>query len=213
LENKFFHPFYISKKGVIFNIFVINILELLQIFLFSFFLNNMKHGIYFNNDSDNKDILSALAELNDTYLIENLSSNSENSASDSKVISNSDDIENFEENFKEIHLNNFEFVENSDNYIEDKIYDNLKLKVKEYFEKGKCLCKYKYFEKIGHEQFLARRVEFESLNKDTRDIVIKEQLLTFQQDKNTKKVSANNRKVVRCKYKFNNDLPICRNMY
>jgi hypothetical protein len=181
--------------------------------LFSFFLNNIKLGIYFNNDSDNKDILFALAELNNTYLIENLSSDSENSASNSEVISNSDDIENLEKNFKEMHLNDFEFVENSNNYIEDKIYDNLKLKVKEYFEKGKCLCKSKCFEKIGHKRFLACRVEFESLNKDMRDIVIKEQLLTFQQDENTKKVSANNRKVVRCKYKFNNDLPICRNMY
>jgi len=56
-------------------------------------------------------------------------------------------------------------------------------------------------------------VEFESLNKDMRDMVIKGQLLTFQQDENTKKVFANNRKVVRCKYKFNNDLPICRNTY
>ena len=74
----------------------------------------MEHGIYFNNDSDNNDILSALAELNDTYLIENLSSDNENSTSDSEVISNSDDIENLEENFKEMCLNDFEFVENSE---------------------------------------------------------------------------------------------------
>ena len=32
--------------------------------------------------------------------------------------------------FNEIHLSNFEFVENSDNYIEDKVYDDLKLKIK-----------------------------------------------------------------------------------
>ena len=37
------------------------------------------------------------------------------------------------------------------NYIEDKIYDDLKLKVKEYFEKGKCLYDSKCFEKIGYE--------------------------------------------------------------
>ena len=96
----------------------------------------MEHGIYFNNDGANENILSALEELDNTFFIENLSSNSEKSASDNEIISNSDNIENvedveenFNENFNEMHLSNFEFMENSDNFIEDEVYDNLKLKV------------------------------------------------------------------------------------
>src|SRR4051812_42651160 len=126
----------------------------------------MEHGIYFNNDNANKSILSALEELDNTFFNEYSSSDDEKNNSDSEVSSNSDDIEELRENFNAMHLNNFEFVENSDNYIEDKIYDDLKLKVKEFFEKGKCSCNSKCFEKIGYERFLAHRVEFESLDKN-----------------------------------------------
>jgi hypothetical protein len=52
---------------------------------------------------------------------------------DNEDIPNVNDIENdtqsFIENFNEMHLNNFEFMKNSDSYIEDKVYNNIKLKV------------------------------------------------------------------------------------
>ena len=176
----------------------------------------MEYGIHFNNDNENKSILSALAELDDTFFIENSSSDDEKNISDSEASFNSDDIEQLRENFNEMHLNNFEFVENSDNYIEDKIYDNLKLKVREFFEKGKCTCRNyndKCFEKIGYERFLARQVEFESLDKIIKDMVIKGQLMAFQQDENSKKITANNRKFTRFNYCFNSNLSICRTTY
>jgi hypothetical protein len=177
----------------------------------------MEYGIHFTNDSANENILAALTELDNTFLNENLSSDSEKNISDSEVSSNNsndiEDIENLEENFNEMHLSNCEFVENSVNYVEDKVYDNLKLKVKEFFDNGKCSCNSKCFEKIGYERFLIRRVEFESLDKNMRDMVIKGQLLAFQQDENTKKVTANNRKFSRFNYCFNNSLPICRTTY
>ncbi|CAG8845479.1 36007_t:CDS:2, partial [Gigaspora margarita] len=95
----------------------------------------MEHGIYFNNNDTNNDISTALAELDDTFFVEN--SSSEN---------------------------------NSNNYIEDKVYDDLKLKVKELFKKGKCTCCSKCLEKIGYERFLAHRIEFESLDKNICDM-------------------------------------------
>jgi hypothetical protein len=56
-------------------------------------------------------------------------------------------------------------------------------------------------------------MELKSLNKNMHDMIIKGQLLAFQQDENTKKVNANNRKFSRFKYCFNNSLPICRTTY
>ena len=44
-------------------------------------------------------------------------------------------------------------------------------------------------------------------------MVIKGQLLAFQQGENTKKVNANNRKFLRFKYCFNNSIPICCTTY
>ena len=81
----------------------------------------MEYGIYFENDYANETISSALAELNNIFFIENSSSESEKNMSEDEenVLVISDD-ENFE-NLNEINLNNFEFVENSDNYIEDKV--------------------------------------------------------------------------------------------
>ena len=104
----------------------------------------MEYGINFNNVNANENILSALAELNDTFFIENNSSSDEKSVSDNEVISNfsdvEDDTQNLVENFNEMHLNSHEFVENNDSYTEDKVYDDIKLKVKELFDKGKCSC-------------------------------------------------------------------------
>ncbi|RGB42231.1 hypothetical protein C1646_751276 [Rhizophagus diaphanus] len=45
------------------------------------------------------------------------------------------------------------------------------------------------------------------------DMVLKGQLLAFQQDENMKKVTANNRKFSHFKYCYNNSLPICHTMY
>ena len=151
----------------------------------------MEHSIYFNNDSANENILATLEELDNIFFIENSSSNSKKSVSNSEIISNSDNIddakENFIDNFNEMHLSNFEFVENSDNFIKDEVYDNLKLKVREIFNNNKCLYNFNCFEKIGYEQFFIHYIEFEGLNKNMRDIVIKGQLIAFQQDENTKK--------------------------
>jgi hypothetical protein len=170
----------------------------------------MEYGINFNSNSANENILTAITELENIYFIENSSSDDEKSTSDREEIevasNNSNDIENFEENFEEImHLNDLEFAENNDNYIEDKIYDDVKLKVKKFFDNGKCSCSPKCFEKIGYEQFLMHRLEFECLDKNMRDIVIKGQLMAFQ--------NTNNRKTTRFKYCFNSNLPICRNTY
>ncbi|PKY62569.1 hypothetical protein RhiirA4_527648, partial [Rhizophagus irregularis] len=177
----------------------------------------MEYRINFNNNNANENILSALAELNDTFFIENNSSSDEKSVSDNEVISNFSDIEedtqNLDENFNEMHLNSHEFVENNDSYIEDKVYDDIKLKVKEFFDKGKCSCNPKCFEKIGYERFLTRRMEFEGLNKNMQDMVIKGQLIAFQQDENTRKVTANNRKFFHFKYRYNNNILIYRNTY
>ncbi|RIA92417.1 hypothetical protein C1645_820769, partial [Glomus cerebriforme] len=89
---------------------------------------------------------------------------------DNEVVPNFNNIENdtqgFVENFNEMYLNNLEFVKNSDSYIEDKVYNNIKLKVKKFFDKGKCTCNSKYFEKIGYERFLTCQMEFEGLNKN-----------------------------------------------
>ncbi|CAB4491667.1 unnamed protein product [Rhizophagus irregularis] len=177
----------------------------------------MEYGINFDNDNANENILSALAELNNTFFIENDSSSDEKSISDNEIIPNVNDIEDdtqsLVENFNKMHLNNFEFMENSDSYIEDKVYVDIKLKVKEFFDKGKCTCNFKCFEKIGYERFLTRRIEFEALNKDMRNMVIKGQLMAFQHDENTKKVTANNRKFFHFKYCFNNSTPICHSTY
>ncbi|RGB23282.1 hypothetical protein C1646_774745 [Rhizophagus diaphanus] len=155
----------------------------------------MEYSIYFENKDANETLSAALAELNDIFFIENSSSESEKNMSENKgnvlVIS---DNKTFNENLNEIDLNNYEFVENSDNYIEDKVYDDLKLKVKEFFKNGKCLCNPKCFEKIGYEWFLEYRAGFESLDKKMQDMVIKGQLLAFQKDKNTRKVTTENGK-------------------
>ncbi|GES98234.1 hypothetical protein GLOIN_2v1484099 [Rhizophagus clarus] len=120
----------------------------------------MEYGIYFNNNSANENILAAITELENIFFIENSSSDDEKNTSDNEEVevssNNSNDIENLEENFKEMRLNNFEFTENNDNYIEDIVYDDVKLKVKKFFS-GKCSCSFKCFEKISYEQFLTHR--------------------------------------------------------
>ncbi|RGB23822.1 hypothetical protein C1646_773957 [Rhizophagus diaphanus] len=136
----------------------------------------MEYGINFSNDSANENILSALEELNSTFFIENNSSSDEKNVSDNEVNPNFDDVEDgtqsLVENFNEMRINNLEFVENSDSYIEDKVYDDIKLKIKEFFDKGKCSCNSKCFKKIGYERFLTRQTEFESLNKNMRDMAL-----------------------------------------
>ncbi|CAG8532694.1 2959_t:CDS:2 [Scutellospora calospora] len=64
-------------------------------------------------------------------------------------------------------LNELEFVDISDNDIEDKIYNELKLEINKFFEKKSLYCSIKQlcFEKIGYNQFLKYRAEFESLDK------------------------------------------------
>ena len=119
----------------------------------------MEYGIHFDNDNANNDILDALEELNNTFFIEILSSDdekNEKNASDSSEHEVVDDINDLEENFNKMHLSNFEFVENSDSYINDEVYDKLKLEVENFFKGGKCTCSSNCFKKIVYEQFLAR---------------------------------------------------------
>ncbi|GES94708.1 hypothetical protein GLOIN_2v466922 [Rhizophagus clarus] len=173
----------------------------------------MEYGINFNDDDT---IITALENLDNTFFIKYSNSDDSEDKKESNIIPNNVDDEitlDFDNNSN---LNDFEFEEVPDNYIEDKIYDNLKLKVKEFFKKGKCSCcssNQPCFMKIGHERFLKCQTEFESLDKNMQDMVVKGQLMAFQKDKNTRKVSESNRKVVRFNYYYNNDLPICHATY
>ncbi|GBC53895.1 hypothetical protein GLOIN_2v1769618 [Rhizophagus irregularis DAOM 181602=DAOM 197198] len=177
----------------------------------------MEYGISSIKDDANKTILTALEDLDNTFFTEYSYSEDEKEPS---FIPNDDDddIELIDLSLKvaNIHLDNFEFKENPDSYIEDEVYKRLKLKVDEFFLKKKCSCRSSdqpCFMKIGYERFLARRIEFESLDKTMRDMVVKGQLMAFQKDKNTRKVNSNDRKFVRFNYCYNNDLLICRTMY
>ncbi|GES99427.1 hypothetical protein GLOIN_2v1769618 [Rhizophagus clarus] len=127
----------------------------------------MEYGIYFNNNSANENILATITELKNIFFIENSSFDDEKSTPDKEEVevssnSNSNDIENLKENFKEMHLNNFKFIENNDNYIKDKVYDDVKLKVKKFFDK------------------------FECLDKNMWNMAIKGQLMAFQNTNNRK---------------------------
>ncbi len=86
----------------------------------------MKYNIHFNNNSINKNILATLIKLNNIFFIENLSFDSKKNILDNKVFFNNFDIKNLKKNFNEMHLSNFEFIKNSDNFIENKVYNNLK---------------------------------------------------------------------------------------
>src|SRR5687768_10537229 len=98
----------------------------------------MEYGIYSNDDNANKAILDALEDLNKLFFVED--SNSEDEQASNFVSDEIDEISDFNDN---IHLNGFEFVETSDSYIEDEVYDVLKLKIKKFFEEGKCSCRSK----------------------------------------------------------------------
>ncbi|CAG8688113.1 21019_t:CDS:2 [Cetraspora pellucida] len=160
----------------------------------------------------NDDILTALGKLNNTFFVEDSSSKSELIISDNKIKSESDNDKSFN-SFNKIYLNSYEYINNPDNYIEDKAYDDLKLKVKEFFKNRKCTCYPKCFEKIGYEHFLAHQIEFENLSKNIRDLVVKGQLMAFQKDENTKKVTTTNRKYLQFNYCFNNSLSVCYTTY
>ncbi|GBB87890.1 hypothetical protein RclHR1_01440005 [Rhizophagus clarus] len=107
----------------------------------------MEYGIYFNNDSENNAILSALKELKNTFFAENSSCESEKNTTNDDENTSDEEITFMDKNFENLHLNNFEFIENTDNYIENKVYNDLKLKVKKVFENRKCSCNSNCFEK------------------------------------------------------------------
>lgn len=95
----------------------------------------MEYGINFNNDEASKAIFTALEDLDNTFFAEYSDYEYEKEPSSTPNSDESDNDEvtlDFDDN---TYLNNFEFKENSDSYIEDEIYDHLKLKVKEFFEK------------------------------------------------------------------------------
>ncbi|CAG8513622.1 9211_t:CDS:1, partial [Scutellospora calospora] len=93
----------------------------------------MEHSIYFSNDSANDDISTALAELNDTFFVEDSSSESELIISDNEIKLESDNDKSFNSSNK-IYLNSFEYIDNPDNYIVNKAYNDLKLKVKHFLK-------------------------------------------------------------------------------
>ncbi|RIB21013.1 hypothetical protein C2G38_2177811 [Gigaspora rosea] len=148
----------------------------------------MGYNIRSHDDSINEVILSVLKELDDTFFADYSGSKGEvsNSVLDDESISD-DDFPDIPLN----KLNEFNFVDVPDNYIEDKIYDDLKLKVKKFFDKA----------------------EFESLEKNMRDMVIKGQLLAFQRNENTDKVTNDDRKNLRFSYCYNHDIPVCLDTY
>ncbi|CAG8619725.1 7942_t:CDS:1, partial [Scutellospora calospora] len=87
---------------------------------------NIEYNIHSNDNNTNKVIVAALEDLDNTFYSEYLDSKSDeesNSLSDNEPLS---DINN---NIPLNNLNEFDFVDLPDNYIEDKIYDELKLKI------------------------------------------------------------------------------------
>ncbi|KAF0440391.1 chaperonin: PROVISIONAL [Gigaspora margarita] len=128
----------------------------------------MEYNIQSNDDNVNKVILAALKDSDNTFFVEYSDSKNKefDSVLDHESISDNDDIPSNK-------LHEFNFIDVSDNYIEDKIYDDLKIKVIDFFKKEKCSCcsKQSCFEKIGYERFLAHQAAFESLEKDMRDMV------------------------------------------
>ncbi|CAG8488680.1 250_t:CDS:2 [Dentiscutata heterogama] len=87
----------------------------------------MEYDIYFSNDDTNNDILMALAELDDIFFVKNSSSESDQNISDDKIKFKSNDNKNFNDNSNTTYLSNFEYIDNPNNYIEDKVYDDLKI--------------------------------------------------------------------------------------
>ncbi|KAF0554854.1 chaperonin: PROVISIONAL [Gigaspora margarita] len=145
----------------------------------------MEYNIRSNDDDANEIILTSLKDLDTIFFVEH--SDSENEEDDENLSDEElDDKELDDEEFDNEKLNDelpdiedddfnldklnklVEFVDIPDNYIEDKIYDELKSEVRKFFKKKKCSCrstKQPCFEKIGYEQFLKRCSEFESLDK------------------------------------------------
>ncbi|CAG8761836.1 16533_t:CDS:2, partial [Cetraspora pellucida] len=157
----------------------------------------MEYNIHSNDNEVNESILTSLKDLDNIFFVDNSDSESEK------------DDEKLAEELGE-------FVDISDDYIEDKIYDELKIEIKEFFLKQKCSCrstKKPCFEQIGYDRFLKRRVEFESLDKKMRDIVIKGQLLAFQKEENTKRATSDSRQRWRYNYSYSNNIVICRDTY
>ncbi|GBC06484.1 hypothetical protein RclHR1_06880001 [Rhizophagus clarus] len=177
----------------------------------------MEYKINFNDDNDaNTTVLAALEDLNNTFFAEYSNSEDENDEKEPSFIPDNDDNKVILDNNDNSHLNDFEFKENSDSYIEDKIYNDIKLKVKEFFLKKKCSYRNSdqpCFTKIGYERFLACQAEFEGLDKQIKDMVIKGQFMAFQKDDNTRKANSDNRKFVCFSYCYNSNLPICRTTY
>ncbi|CAG8578061.1 5101_t:CDS:1 [Scutellospora calospora] len=138
----------------------------------------MEYNICSNDSNLNKIIIDTLKNLDNTFFVECLDSESDE---EPNILLDIESISNNNDEIPISILNEFSFVDILDNYIEDKIYDELKLKVQQFFEKNECsyYSKLSCFRQIGYEKFLARQVEFESLDKNIHDIVIKGQLIAF----------------------------------
>ncbi|GBB93719.1 hypothetical protein RclHR1_02220014 [Rhizophagus clarus] len=80
----------------------------------------------------------SLTFMGKIFFIEYSNSEDFENEKESNIIPNNNDDEITSDFDNNSNLNDFEFEEVPDNYIEDKIYNNLKLKVKEFFKKEKC---------------------------------------------------------------------------
>ncbi|KAF0439679.1 chaperonin: PROVISIONAL [Gigaspora margarita] len=138
----------------------------------------------YRDEKTNEVILAALKDLENTFFIEH-SDSEENSESDND---NNEEILDIDDDINLDRLNKFEFVEIPENYLEDKVYDDLKVTVKKFFEK-----------KI--------------LDKNMRDMVIKGHLMAFQKSEDTKKGSTETKKYSRFRYCYNNSIQVCRDTY
>ncbi|CAG8495527.1 16763_t:CDS:2 [Dentiscutata heterogama] len=90
----------------------------------------MEYSIYSNDHDTNQVILTALNDLENTFFVE--CSDSDEESNPTSISDNSDDNEeilNIDDDINLNRLNKFEFIEVPDNYIEDKVYDDLKLTV------------------------------------------------------------------------------------
>jgi len=136
----------------------------------------MEYGINSIEEDANKTILAALEDLDNTFFNEYLYSKDEEESNFTLNNDNNSDLIDLLLKLADTHLDNFEFEENPNSYVKDKVYNQVKLKVIKFFKKEKCTCcssSQPCFMKISYEQFLARQIKFESLDKKMRDMVVK----------------------------------------
>ncbi|CAG8654070.1 16628_t:CDS:1, partial [Dentiscutata heterogama] len=82
----------------------------------------IEYNIYSNDQNTNEIISTALNDLENTFFVEHLDSEESSVLDDD----NNEEILDIDDDINLDRLNKFEFVEVPENYIEDKVYDDLK---------------------------------------------------------------------------------------